>query len=411
MQSSSSPLKILWMIPKWTLPATDGARVATDSLVRNTVAAGAEVDILCLPQKFETTDVVSMKQSWGVKNVFILKRDVPEGAFLKKLYFLKSLLTNPLTPLTFASFSTSHIKKEVQNYISAGTYDYILLDGLHLGSALMKNGKFNLSTRLPKVIYRAHNIEVDLWIKAFKEKRSPLMKLTLYIQAFLVGKLEHSIIQQISGVAAIAQEDLDVIKKMSSSNSRLVPLGLNFDSPVAACTKQNTNFLFLGRLDWPPNKDGLEWVLKEVWPTVVANRPDAILKIVGSGNRDWLKKYQHLRGIRIVGFVDSVFDAYRDCHFTVVPVFYGSGTRIKVLESFAMSRRLISTKMGVQGADLGQQDYVNAETKLEWINILSSISLDEEQQNQLDRSRLEVASKFSEKKIGAMFYDWLKTIL
>ena len=44
MQDPLKPLKILWMIPKWTLPATDGARVATDSLIRNTIQAGAIVD-------------------------------------------------------------------------------------------------------------------------------------------------------------------------------------------------------------------------------------------------------------------------------------------------------------------------------------------------------------------------------
>lgn len=26
-------MKVLWVVPKWTLPVTDGARVATDSLL------------------------------------------------------------------------------------------------------------------------------------------------------------------------------------------------------------------------------------------------------------------------------------------------------------------------------------------------------------------------------------------
>jgi hypothetical protein len=140
------------------------------------------------------------------------------------------------------------------------------------------------------------------------------------------------------------------------------------------------------------------------------NRPEAVLKIVGSGNCDWLKKYRHLKGLEIVGFVDSIRDAYQDCHFTIVPIFYGSGTRIKVIESFALGRRLISTKMGVQGADLSSSDYVNAETKEEWISTLSSISLDSVQQNQLNESRRLVASKFGEMSIGVKFYNWLRTV-
>ena len=50
-------MKILWIIPKWTLPAIDGARVATQRLVRSTILAGAQVDILCLAQENEVVDI------------------------------------------------------------------------------------------------------------------------------------------------------------------------------------------------------------------------------------------------------------------------------------------------------------------------------------------------------------------
>lgn len=410
MQDSSHPLKILWMIPKWTLPATDGARVATDSLIRNTIAAGAKVDVICLSQLFEKTDSHLMKQAWGVNEIDVMPRELPEKGLLKIWYYLRQFLLQPFTPLTFASFSEQKIRNKVQSKIENGNYDIVLLDGLHLGSVFIKNGKFQRVGTKTKFILRAHNIEVDLWKKSYQEKKSPLLKIILYFQSQLVEKFEKMIFDSCHGVAAISQEDLVEIKKISNTKSELVPLGLNFDNPLDVCQEVNTRFLFIGRLDWPPNRDGLEWLLKEVWPTVIAKRPHVELKIVGSGNRDWLKNYQHLKGVKIVGFVDSIRDAYKDCHFTVVPITYGSGTRIKVIESFSLGRRLISTRMGVQGADLSANDYINAETKDEWINILSSIEFTNDQQAKLDHSRQVVASKFGEKNIGAKFYQWLKTI-
>ena len=410
MQDSSLPLKILWMIPKWTLPATDGARVATDSLIRNTIAAGAEVDVICLSQMHEKTDPDFMKKTWKVRNVTVIPRKLPESGMAKKLYFLKQLILSPFTPLTFSSFSESDLQQKVYKYIENKNYDVVVLDALHLGAVLMKRGHFQAPGKKTKFVLRAHNIEVDLWRKAYKEKKFPLLKLILYFQSLLVEKFEKAIMDNCQGVAAISQEDLLEIQKISHTKSELVPLGLNFENPLVACREGTIRFLFIGRLDWPPNSDGLEWLLKEVWPTIILSRPEAVLKIVGSGNRDWLKKYQHLKGLEIVGFVDSIRDAYQDCHFTIVPIFYGSGTRIKVIESFALGRRLISTKMGVQGADLSSSDYVNAETKEEWISTLSSISLDIVQQNQLNESRQLVASKFGEKSIGEKFYNWLRTV-
>lgn len=396
------------MVPKWTLPAIDGARVATDSLIRNTVAAGAEIDVLCLSAASEKTDPEQMKEAWKIKNVFVLPRKVPDSGMAKKLFFLGQLLLKPFTPLTFSSFVGSELESQIEKIIKAGSYDYIVLDGLHLGAPL-----FRSEMKLPsqtKVIYRAHNIEVDLWKRSVEEKKNPLLKLILYYQSLLVEKFEKKIILKSQGIAAISQEDLDELLKIKPTPVELIPLGLNFQKALEPCRDEETKFLFIGRLDWPPNRDGLEWLLKEVWPSVVANRPGAILKIVGSGNREWLKNYQGMKGLEIKGFVDSILDAYRDCHFTVVPIFYGSGTRIKVIESFAIGRRLISTKMGVQGAGLDENDYNRAETKDEWIKTLSAAKLDQQEQLKMDHSRSKVANMFGDKEIGQKFYDWMRTL-
>ena len=117
MQDPLKPLKILWMIPKWTLPATDGARVATDSLIRNTIGAGAIVDVMCLSQKTEPTDPEMMMKAWNVKKVVVVPRSLPDTSLAKKFYYLSKLLLNPLTPLTFSSFSDRKVQRQVSQYI------------------------------------------------------------------------------------------------------------------------------------------------------------------------------------------------------------------------------------------------------------------------------------------------------
>lgn len=400
--------KILWMVPKWTLPAIDGARVATDSLIRNTIASGVEVDVLCLSAMSEKTDPQLMKDTWKVKNVFVIPRFIPDSGLSKKIFFVKQLILKPFTPLTFSSFVGTDLEKKIEKILVEGQYDFVVLDGLHLGAPLFRKG-INIPSHT-KIIYRAHNIEVDLWKKSVEEKKNPLLKLILYYQSLLVDRFEKKIILNSSGTAAISQEDFDVLKTIKKSPLELIPLGLGFQKALPPCQDQETKFLFIGRLDWAPNKDGLEWLLKEVWPAVVAKRPKAILKVVGSGNRDWLKNYEGMKGLQVVGFVDSILDAYRDCHFTVVPIFYGSGTRIKVIESFAIARRLISTKMGVQGAGLDELDYNRAETKEEWIKVLSQIELDSKEQLQMDKSRAKVAAMFGEAEIGEKFYNWMRSL-
>lgn len=398
------------MIPKWTLPAIDGARVATDSLVRNTVYAGAKVDILCLSQQDEKTDHLEMKKVWGVQEVFIQPRNIPQDKVKKTLYYLKKLIFSPHIPLTFSSFNDPVLKREASRIIQAQDYDYIVLDGLHLGVVFFNGWKF-IKPKNTKIIYRAHNIEADLWKKAYKEKSNPILKIVLYLQALLVEKFEKIIIENSDGIAPIAQEDAFVIEEIDPIKKKmLIPLGLNFDNPLKQETYDSIKFLFIGRLDWPPNRDGLEWILKEVWPVVIKQRPHVKLKIVGSGNKSWLNQYANVPGLEIVGFIDDIKDAYQDCQFTIVPITYGSGTRIKVIEAFSMNRKLISTKMGVQGANLRDEDYIQAESKNDWIKTLSQISLDSEALKQLALSREYMANQFGERSIGKRFYDWLTSL-
>ena len=39
--------------------------------------------------------------------------------------------------------------------------------------------------------------------------------------------------------------------------------------------------LFTGTMSYPPNAEGLEWLLREIWPRVHARVPDARLRVVG----------------------------------------------------------------------------------------------------------------------------------
>lgn len=76
-------------------------------------------------------------------------------------------------------------------------------------------------------------------------------------------------------------------------------------------------------------------------------------------------------GIKFFGFVKDLEAVYADCDFSIIPIRYGSGTRIKVIESISKGVPIVSTEMGVQGS--GLSDYFKAETKEEWIQILNSL--------------------------------------
>jgi glycosyltransferase involved in cell wall biosynthesis len=403
-------IKILWVIPKWTLPAIDGARVATERLLTNVVGASVTVDVLCFANSDEVIDPRIMHASWSVRKIFSLKRSVATGGKSKLFYFLLKLITRPFTPLTFASFDTVENKNFLSRKLEGEQYDFILLDGLHLAACLPRD-KNGFITGDSKVIYRAHNIESDLWKKSSGDTRNPLKKLIFKFQYYLVKKFEKFVLENSYGVAPISVEDQATIEKsVKVKNMHLTPLGLNFDQVLDKCEAEKLQLLFLGKLDWAPNKEGLKWILDDVWPSVITNRDDIVLNIVGSGNKQWLEKYKNLKGVKLHGFVKDIKDAYKACHYTIAPITFGSGTRIKVLESYAFGRKIVSTKMGVQGAGMVEKDYIHCESTQEWIETLSNLEIDQGFEISAIDTNLRLSENFGDKKVGSDFQLWLESL-
>jgi len=98
-----------------------------------------------------------------------------------------------------------------------------------------------------------------------------------------------------------------------------------------------------------PNKVGLEWFLEQVWP-LVKQRDDAFrMEIVGKWSpstvADWSRRY---KDVRFLGFVDDLSAVLRGSTM-VVPVFVGSGIRMKILEAMSFGVPFVSTVVGAEG--------------------------------------------------------------
>lgn len=405
-------LNILWMIPKWTLPATDGARVATDRLLKNTIRAGAKIDCLFVHPEGEAYDIEELKKAWKVGGVSRVVRTYPSAKIPRLLNFLKNFLLSPLTPLTISSFSSSKVRQLVSKEVSNKEYDILVLDALHLAACFYDGSKFNWPQNIKKVVLREHNFEQELWYKAADEESFFLKKILLKFQAGLVARFENNCLNKVSAIAAISQEDLEEIKLIApKTDLTLAPLGLDFKNPISKDAVKKGRFLFVGKLDWPPNKDGLKWFLDNVWEEVVLKNPDFELQVVGSGNGTWLESYRGMKGLLIQGFIDDIDDAYAPAEFTLIPMRYGSGTRIKVIETYAKGRAIITTRMGIQGADLDDSKVLLAETKEEWIKLLNALRELPNIESDFEFNRKRISEKFDEAEVGKTFYSWLKQLL
>lgn len=417
---------LLWITPKWPFPIEDGSRVAFTSLVRALTAQGVAIDHVALVAPDEEIRAARAQEELGVRRVYVIKRpSVVHGAASHALAALTTALTQPSVPLTMRYYCGRPIRDALVGVLQGeeaclmtpelsalgNDWNAVVYEGLHAASHALEHGEYQPLPGAPAVIYRAQNVEAALWSrKAAEVSRAPI-RWFLRHQARLVKRFERSLITSASSVATVSPEDLEEFRRwVPSVNGEVVPVGYTFNEPKLFQDRSEVRVLFLGRLDWHPNRDGLLWLLEHVWPEVARRRRDVSLTIAGSGNGAYLNRFTGLPSVTVRGRVADLDEVYQSCDACVVPLFYGSGTRVKVIEAARYGRPCVSTVAGIEGVSLlPDQHYLQAETREEWIHALST--LDREHLAQVGRAAFERArTSFSATSAAQRFAAMLDRI-
>jgi glycosyltransferase involved in cell wall biosynthesis len=112
----------------------------------------------------------------------------------------------------------------------------------------------------------------------------------------------------------------------------------------------NHTILFQGILQWAPNEDAAEWLVKEIAPLIRAQVPDLQVVLAGLPSSRILALASH-PGVQVTGAVPEMIPYLHSAQLAVAPIRVGSGTRIKILEAFAHHVPVVSTHIGAAGLD------------------------------------------------------------
>ncbi|MBC7428219.1 MAG: glycosyltransferase family 4 protein [Bacteriovorax sp.] len=398
--------RCLWVVPKGIFPVRDGARVANQALLKSVRPHFNEMDIMVFNEEdSDELHIAHYNSDFNPTNVFFFKK-LSYQNIIKKLFFLTlTFFKAPHLPVTTGYFHTEKIKKEVHQVLKHRKYDLIVFDGIHPYTAFMDIKEFK---NIP-VAYRAHNVEGDLWSTAASKTNNIIIQKLLLWQGKKMLDLEVNLINRSTRTWNIAEEDLKRYKEILNGDDKkltVIPVGLEFKRSIAGkvfSNNESIKLLFLGKMDWAPNKDGLKWFLEDVWPHVDSQKFE--LQIVGSGDSRWGTELFKQTGIKFIGFAKDLEAVYANCDFSVIPIRYGSGTRIKVIESISKGVPIVSTNMGVQGS--GLKDFFHAETKDEWVKVLSSLDK-VKGQKMAQAAFVELEKMYSPVSIGEKAYSSIK---
>ncbi len=108
--------------------------------------------------------------------------------------------------------------------------------------------------------------------------------------------------------------------------------------------------VFVGGMSWYPNRDAIKWFLARVWPAIRRAVPRARFVVVGSHpSPEAQRAAARGTGVAVTGLVPDIRPHVRAAAVYVCPLRVGGGTRLKILDAWAMGKAVVSTAIGAEG--------------------------------------------------------------
>ncbi len=358
-----SPIKVLLLTPQTPYPPDQGAPIRNFSFVRYLgQSPNYKLSLLSFarPGESVTTSPALTELAKYCRQVEL----VPHPPARSKLVRLRDSLLSSRPDLA-KRLASPLFQTALDRLLQTESFDVIQCEGLEMapfGLALRKN----LATRL---VLDEHNAEYLMQRRIFEQdwqsgwKRRPAA-LYSWLQARRLERYERTALEKFDRAIAVSEPDRAALAGLGPTSRpvAVIPNGIDLTefTPEGSEKEQPDTLVFTGTMDFRPNVDAVSWFVNEVWPRILAQKPNAQFFIVGRRPTPAVANLKNSPGIHVTGTVLDPRPYVRQSALYIVPMRMGGGVRFKVLEAMAMGKAIVTTPMGADGIDLttGQEAVV-----------------------------------------------------
>lgn len=199
-------------------------------------------------------------------------------------------------------------------------------------------------------VFELHNIEADLLASYAASARGPRRWAARWEE------------RRMRAIEARAGHDFDLVSVVSEHDAATLRAGGCPGRLVVATNGFSEEWfraegghvpdsvVFSAQLGWRPNIDAAIWLVREVWPLVLAERPQAKLTLAG---RQPALEVRRLAGnsVTVLADVADMVPVVAGAAVATAPLLAAGGTRLKILEALAAGTPVVATRLGALGLE------------------------------------------------------------
>jgi glycosyltransferase involved in cell wall biosynthesis len=363
-------LKILILSHRVPFPQNGGYPIVIYNTIQGLVNLGHEVSLIAL----------------NTKNNF---QEAPEDPLLDKIkyrsynidisvpVFEVALNLFSKTSFNIDKYYDPEFERILVREVRSTAYDIIQFEAIFMSlylNAISKNCK-------SKLIYRAHNIENQIWERLAAVKNDPFKKSYLKMHARRIKNYELEQLNKVDAISVFTEQDKATLMEYGTRPPiYILPFGINLELYRPDYSKTEVpSLFFLGSLYWLPNREGIEWFLKNFHNAFVNGELPVKFYVAGNDIPERFDDYEVMGKIFIPGEVDDALEFVNSKSIMIVPLLSSGGVRVKIVEGMAMEKCIISTALGAEGINFTDgENIVIANNFDEFYDAIQKCIIDEE---------------------------------
>jgi glycosyltransferase involved in cell wall biosynthesis len=335
-------LRILQLSPRLPYPLFDGGVISVFKVAEMTSRLGHHVTFVTYIDADPEMNAKAREVYKDIVQLELVEKPLPPTnlVLLKTLFKGAYPIERRMMPEMFTL---------IERLMSESAYDIVHLDHAHMGKyGLWMKERWDIP-----IVLREHNYETLIYERFAANAKNPFKKLVASIHAERLRKEEANFIRSFDATIPITLQDEELMRRDApNATYYTIPAGVdtNYYRPSEQTKEVPNSILWIGGTNWLPNRDAIEYFVKEIFPLVVKSVPDATFDIVGEGT-DHLQTLiqQWVTKMRLHGRVPDIRPFMERSAVMICPLRVGGGMRLKLLDFFASGKAVVSTRVGAEG--------------------------------------------------------------
>jgi len=334
---------ILYMSMTFPLPVNNGHKMRTWFLLRALKEEGHRVTLLALGDaaEIEANRDEMLGTCSDVEAVPFRVKNLSSGAdYGRRLAGLFSR-----QPYAAHRFLSPELRSLAEELLQKNEFDAIVADTVF--------SVINLPpTSVPLILNHA-DMEHEILLRYARQEKNIAKKIYARLEAGKVRDWELKVVARAALSMTCSYRERNLLQPMCPKLPiYVVPNAIDTDLYAMEFAEEPNTVIYMGGMDWYPNRDAVEHFLEHILPSLQKSVPDVRFVVAGRNTSpEFRSRFAHLPAVSFTGTVPDMRPLIGSASVCVVPLRMGSGTRLKILEAGAMSKPVVSTSLGAEGLD------------------------------------------------------------